>query len=106
MLPIYIDSDTIIRLDQLRNPTTDGFVNDATVVFTLQDSDGVNVSGAVAVSMAYIAGSNGRYEGLVAGAGAVSVGVPGTEYDLLVTITSARTDFRKIRCVAAYRGVR
>lgn len=106
MEPIYIDSSTIIRMDQLRNPTTDAFVNDATLVFTLQDSAGSNVPGAVAVSMGYIAGSNGRYEGEVAGAGAVSVGIPGTEYDLLVTITSARTDLRKIRCVAQYRGVR
>lgn len=104
MLPLYIDSDTIIRLDQNQNPTDDAFVNDATVTFTLQDADGVNVAGAVDISMDYVAASDGRYEGLLQDT--VDIGVPGTEFDLLVLIVSARTDFRKIRCVAGYRGVR
>jgi len=104
MLPIYINSDTIVRLDELQNPTDDSYVDAATVTFTLKDFAGAEVSGAVAISMTYVPGSNGRYEGLIAET--VSLGLPGTEYDLEVTIESARTDFRKIRCVSQYRGVR
>ncbi len=104
MLPLYINSDTLIRLDRLKNPTDDSFVNNATVTFTLKDSSGANVTGAVAVSMAYVTSSDGRYEGLVANT--VTLGDPQTEFDLEVTIVGTRTDFRKIRCVSKYRGSR
>lgn len=59
---LYIDNDTILDLDGLKNELTGAFVNDATVTVTLTNSAGVAVGGEVwPKTLAYVAGSEGSY---------------------------------------------
>lgn len=61
---VYVANSHIIRLDALRDQ--DGsYVNDATVTLqSLVDKDGDAVSGVtVPLTMSYVSGSDGRYEG-------------------------------------------
>lgn len=56
------DSDNRLILDDLQNKRTKSWINDATVTGALYDSAGALVSGS-SITLDYIAGSNGRYEG-------------------------------------------
>ena len=67
MSVIYKDNDNDIVYDGLRKANPHQWINDATLEFTLKDSDFVNVSGAVGISMDYVAGSNGKYVGVLPG---------------------------------------
>lgn len=88
------DSDNLIRLDRLRLATDGSYVNDATVTFTLVDIDGNDVSGATTITMAYIATSNGRYEGVLQSTVTLT---EGNRYTIEVTATSgANVRFFKI----------
>jgi hypothetical protein len=87
----------------MQNAATESYVNDATVTFTLVDSDGSNVAGAINVAMPYVAGSNGRYQGTLDST--VNLGSPGDEFDLEITaVSGALNGFRKVRCRADYKG--
>ena len=65
MIPIYINTDTLIRVDKLKNENTGSYVNDATVVMTLyEDEAGATaVSGATSLQFEYVTSSDGRYHG-------------------------------------------
>jgi len=100
--PLFIDSDNLIRWDQMQNAATGAYVNDAVVTFTLRDVNAVAVSAATNVSMPYVAGSDGRYQGTLEST--VDLGDPGTQYDLEITATSgALVGFRRVRCIAQYQ---
>jgi hypothetical protein len=100
---ISIGSDVLVRLDKLKNASTDAYINSATVTFTLKDSAGAAVQGPT--SMGYVAASNGRYEGVITNA--TSTGLSQTEaYTVEVTATSGSyVLFRKLSCVARYRSL-
>lgn len=105
MLTLAKDSDNLVRLDKLRNASTDAYVNTATVTFTLREKDDAltAVSGATNISMAYVAGSNGRYEGILQDS---VVMVADREYWLDVTaIDGASKLFRRCESVCRTRAI-
>ena len=59
----YIGSDVLARLSGLKDSSTGGWVNTATVTGQVKDQAGANVGGAITFS--YLASSNGNYEGLL-----------------------------------------
>lgn len=64
---IYNDNDNVIELAGVRNGTTGDYLDAAAVAVTLTDSAGAEVSGETwPLSMAYVAGSNGRYRATLA----------------------------------------
>lgn len=108
LFPLFISSDNLIRWDKMQNAKNDEIINDATVTFTLKDSDGSDVANAVDIAMAYVSGSNGRYQGTMDGP-TVDLGSPGDEFDLEITATAISdgetlNGFRKIRSRAQYKG--
>ena len=62
-LTIFVNSDNCITWDAMTNVKTGLFVNTATVRATLKDADEDNVVGAVNIPMAFVAGSDGKYQG-------------------------------------------
>ena len=102
MRALFISSDNLIEWDEMLNVATDTYINNATVTFTLKTTAGVAVTGAENVSMAYVAASNGKYQGIIEST--VDLGAAGTEYDLEITVSSSPQAFRRIRCVAQYKG--
>jgi hypothetical protein len=107
---LYIGEDAIVYWGD-RDTTGSGlydnnlrsFINDATVTFTLKNSSSVAVSGASAVSMPYVSGTQGCYEGVL------EDGVSLTEnatYYLEITATGSgdRIGFRRVQYTARYHG--
>ncbi len=102
MLTLYKSTDTLIRWDKMKNALTDEYVDDATVKMTLIDADGDNVTGAVDRPLAYVSGSDGRYDGTIP-----------NEVDLDVTaeyvlqITAERGSYKttaRISCTVTWWG--
>ena len=59
---IFVEHDNLLRVDLLKNKSTDAFINNATVqADELLDKNDVDVLGGV-LSMPYVASSQGRYE--------------------------------------------
>jgi len=103
MLPLYKSSDNVVEWDKLKNVRTGSYENAATLTFTLKDADGAAVSGATAVSMSYVTGSDGKYQGTLQST--VSLGDPGTTYFLELTATrGSDVAFRRIQCEVQYKG--
>jgi hypothetical protein len=105
---IPIGCDAHIRWDQLRDARSGGtYLEDAAVTCTLKNGPGEYgqaLDGAQNLAMAYIAGSRGRYEGVVPKAVTESV-VEGAEYYLELSATRGEsTARREIRLVARYVG--
>jgi len=107
---LYIGEDNIVFWGDRDTPNSGlydnslkSFVNDATVTFTLKNSSNSAVSGASSVSMSYVTGTNGVYEGTL------EDGVSLTEnatYYLEITATGSgdRVGFRRITYTAKYHG--
>lgn len=107
---LYIGQDNVvywgdrnIKDSGLYDTVTETFVNDATMAFTLKDSAGSAVSGASSVSMSYVTGTRGVYEGVLEDVVSLTAG---STYYLEVTATgsSDRIGFRRIAYEAEYRG--
>ncbi len=102
MLTLYKDTDTLIRWDEMKDERTGNYVNNATVRMTLEDDGGNNVSGAVNLPMAYVAGSNGRYHGTVNHTISLTIG---REYVLVLTATSGTFQtIARVLCQVAWYG--
>lgn len=99
---ISIGSDNIVRLDRLKNASTDAYVNTATVTFTLKDASGAVLQGPT--TMSYVAASNGRYDGIIED----TLSLPeNASYTVEITATLGTTVlFRKISCIAKYRSTK
>ena len=107
---LYIGEDNIVFWGDRHIPNSglydnnlEQFVNNATVTFTLKDSSNVAVSLANGISMSYVTGSKGVYEGTL------EDGVALTEnatYYLEITATASgdRVGFRRITYQAIYHG--
>lgn len=103
MTPIYMGSSNVVRWDLMRRYTDDAYVSTATVTCTLKDAAGDALSGAENVSMPYVAGSSGRYEGVLPSTVAL---VLDTTYFLEITaISGGYTALRRVPVIAQYRGV-
>lgn len=63
---LWINSDNLIVWDGLYDEQQGEFVNDATVTFSILDSDGASLGdGYTDVEMTYVTGSDGRYQGIL-----------------------------------------
>jgi hypothetical protein len=99
---ISIGSDNIVRLDALTNASSGAFINNATVTYTLKDSTGNAVLSNQ--TMSYLAASNGRYEGTLPQSTTTTMAV-NAQYSIEITaIQGGLTLFRKLSCIAKYRG--
>lgn len=99
---ISIGSDNIVRLDGLTNSSSGAYINSATVTYTLKDSTGAAVLSNQA--MAYVAASNGRYEGTIPNGTTVTM-AQNAQYSIEITATSGGSVlFRKLSCIAKYRA--
>ncbi len=82
---IFRDNDHILRLDELKDVGLDSFINDASVVATLKDADGNDVSGQTwPATMTYVVASDGRYEATLENALDID---PGTFYEAFIVAT-------------------
>ena len=99
---ISIGSDNIVRLDALTNASSGAYINNATVTYTLKDSTGTVVLSNQ--TMIYVAASNGRYEGTIPQSTTSTMAV-NAQYTVEITATQGGlTLFRKLSCIAKYRG--
>lgn len=57
----YSTNDNNVWIEGLLDDITRTYVNDSTMTVSYLDQNGVPVSGATALSMSYLASSNGRY---------------------------------------------
>lgn len=97
-LAIYVNSDTLIELSGLVRSATGSYVNDATATMTLKDADEKVI--ASGVSMPYVDGSNGKYQGTLQNTLSVTAG---NKYFLEITATrGGETLFKRILCYATY----
>jgi hypothetical protein len=99
---LAIGSDNLVRLDSLTNTSSAAYINNATVSFTLTDANGNTVGSLSNVTMSYVSGSNGRYEGIVPSSTTL---VLNALYTVTITATGGGyTIFRKLSCIAKYRS--
>ena len=81
----YVGNTNLVQLNGLKDGSTGLFVNDATVTVTIEDSLGTPISGETfPVTMSYVTGSNGDYEGAVSENLAL---VDGTTYYAVIDAT-------------------
>jgi len=82
----YVANDHVLELRNLRDNVSGVFINNATVVVTIKDSAGANVTGETwPKSMPYVAASNGIYRAtLDATLGIAS----GSSYTARITVTT------------------
>jgi len=86
-LTIFADNDNLVQNPTPMRLSSDGsYVNDATVTMTLKDSAGASVSGATGLTLSYVSGSNGRYQGTLPYTLSLTAGA---DYTLEITGTSA-----------------
>jgi hypothetical protein len=98
---ISIGSDNLVRLDSLKNASTDAYLNTATVSFVLKDSSGATVQGSTAMANV---NSTGRYEGTLTAANSGAL-TENAKYTVEITATQGGiTLFRKLSCTAKYRS--
>ncbi len=99
MLIFYKENDNLIRWDGMARASDGAYVNDATVTFSLKDSDDEEL---VSGSMPYVSGSNGRYQGTVQST--VGLGDVDDVVWLEVTAVSGALDgFRRIQGRVTHR---
>lgn len=80
----FIDSDNYVKLIGLRDAKTLAYDNAATVTMTLyKESDDVAVTGVIDLVLAYVAASDGDYEGTIPDTITLSDMV---KYYLLITV--------------------
>ena len=98
---IYINADNLIEYDGMRRASDETYINDATVTFTLKDSNGNAVTGATTVAMAYVSGSDGKYQGTLDSTVTLT---ENAYYTVEFTATSGTlNDFRRLSVQAKYR---
>ncbi len=86
----HLNNSLLVELRDLRNAADNSYVNTATVAVSIKDAAGTNLAGATwPVSLGYVAGSNGLYQGVVASTLGVSVGDVVTVY---ITATATGLD--------------
>ncbi len=107
---LYIGEDNVVFWGDRHTPNSglydnnlEQFINNATLTFTLKDSSNVAVSGANGISMSYITGSKGVYEGTLEDG--VSLTENATYYlEITATASGDRVGFRRLSFVAVYHG--
>jgi len=98
---IYIDTDNLFKITGLKNEATSAYINNATCqLVKLMDSAGTTVSGSTAITLDYLAASDGVYQGAMPYTVTLT---ENAEYTAVVTATlgGARTTWRRT-CRARY----
>jgi hypothetical protein len=107
---LYIGEDAIVYWGDRDDPGTGlydnnlrSFVNDATVAFTLYQSDGTTAVSGGAGTCSYVTGSQGCYEGVLEDGVTL---VSGTTYvlEILATGSGDRIGRRRIQYTAQYHA--
>ncbi len=95
MQVLYISSDNLLRVDEVKNVATDAYITSATVEVTLYEEDGTTeVSGETwPVSCSYLSGTNARYHGTLPDSLSLS---ENTRYIAKVTINGGSGLFRTL----------
>jgi hypothetical protein len=100
------NANNMIRWDRMSDPSTNHYVNLATVTATLYSTAGVAIAGCLNVAMPHIVSSDGQYIGWLPSTAPLVVG---TRYVMQLTATwgalpNIRTGIRRELCIAQYRG--
>lgn len=100
----FINNSVLVQVLGLRNAADDSYVNNATVAVSIKGADGNNLAGETwPVTLAYVAGSNGDYQGVISSAVSVAVGDIVTLY-ITATATGLDAEWREHREVKARYG--
>jgi len=99
MLLFFKENDNLVRWDGMSRASDGAYVNDATVTFVLKDSDNLPI---VAGAMPYVAGSNGRYQGVVQSE-AVLGDADSVVWLEATAVAGVLNGFRRIQGRVAYR---
>lgn len=102
LITLFLESDNLIEVDELKFAADGTFVNDATVTMTLKDIDGNVLANALNVTLSYVLSSNGKYQGILDSTVPL---VLGTDYFLFTTATQStnKTTF-KTQCKTEYKS--
>ncbi len=99
MLLFFKENDNLIRWDGMTRASDGAYVNDATVSWSLKDSDDAEIA---AGALTYVAGSNGRYQGVLRSD--VELGAINSVVWLEVTaVSGVLNGFRRIQGRVTYR---
>ena len=97
MIAIYIGSDNLVEIRNLKNVATGECITDATCKMTLVDEEATPIPEAIDIPLAPVDGSRGRYAALIP---ASAVLTSGTKYFIQLTTSSGgltRTDRIPVR---------
>lgn len=101
---LFIGSDSLFKWTGARNAKTGDYLNSATVTARVYKQDKVTPVGP-AVTLAYVSGSNGDYDGVMAAGDYTTPLVEGDDYSVNFHLTQGGvTDDRWLDVPAAYRG--
>ena len=101
MESVYINADNDLVVTGLSVAATAAYLNSATVTAQLKDSALANITGGD-VTLAYVAASNGNYLGALPSTIVITDGQ--RLWCDLTIVSGSYNDFRRVPCVARYRG--
>ena len=97
----WIDSDNLVTFDGLTNRLSGAYINDATVSGQVTDKAGAAVGGAVTLN--YVAASDGQYKGTIPKASMAGV-TEGNHYIFTIIVTKGTsTSTVKVVLRAGYK---
>ena len=100
---IYINSDNTLIIDDVKHAIDGSYINTATVVCTLKDASGSNVSGqSWPLTLDYVAASNGKYSGTLEDGLSLTEGENYTA-EITITLGSTVVEIKKILEAAVNR---
>jgi len=99
MIVLYVGSDNLVTVDKLRNERTGLYLNGASVHVEVRDAQLELVAGGEAVVLEYVAGSDGKYQGVLPYSLPLT---PGATYYLDVTSVGTNRRFDRLRATAQY----
>lgn len=87
---IFYNSENIIKLLNLRDGETGSYINDASVIVSLFDVNGSNVTGETwPKTMTYVTGSNGQYKAVLTNGLSLT---EDAEYEAVITASDGTND--------------
>ena len=76
---MWVDNDMLLEIDGLQDSSDDSYLNAATVTATIKDPDDTEITGqTLPISLSYVSGSNGKYQGVFDTLLALTAGDAGT----------------------------
>jgi hypothetical protein len=98
-LLIYVDSDTLLTVDHLKDARTGQYVNTAEITASLLDASLQPVPEAQDLTLAYVVNSDGKYQGVIPSPLSLT---PGATYHIDVIIKAENRRHSRIRSRAIY----